>query len=103
MQNHPNPPINLTSEPWGGANTVLTPGTNRGIHEIETHELRQLPGRETVPGFCLIGRRDRNDAPFPPESMIARIDTHCYLGLRPSHAVGSTHEIPRGDVNPLFF
>jgi hypothetical protein len=31
--------------------TLLTGHANQIIQEIETRELRQLPGRETVPGF----------------------------------------------------
>jgi probable addiction module antidote protein len=38
----------------------LTNRSNRSIQEIETGDLRQMPGRETAPGFCLERRPPGN-------------------------------------------
>jgi hypothetical protein len=81
--------------------TLLTNHSNRSIQEIETRDLRQVPGRETGPGFCLnrLGERPiegvRRDAGKRASTSGRRcaitghcsgIDPHCYLrfvgGLR---------------------
>jgi hypothetical protein len=37
-----------------GAKKILIVPPNQPIHEIETGDLRQTPGRETAPGFYLV-------------------------------------------------